>query len=329
MPPQPPAVPFLRHSPTGQPNPAADEGHRRSTGALPAPAGRASKSRYRPAVPDIAPSEQARRARVEQILRDCGSVLVACSGGVDSVLVAAVAARVLGARAVAATAVSPSLADGELADARAAAAAAGIRHLEVSTGEVDDPAYAANTLERCFHCKDTAYGTFTALAVREGIAVVVDGTNADDRGDFRPGRRAAREHRVRSPLAEAGMGKAEIRAWARELGLAVWDKPAAACLSSRIPYGSPVTAEKLSQIDQAEAVLKALGFRQCRVRHHGSVARIEVDAAMLPELCAKRAAVAQGLKDAGFAYVTADLEGFRSGSLNEVIEAEPDDDEDE
>jgi pyridinium-3,5-biscarboxylic acid mononucleotide sulfurtransferase len=260
-----------------------------------------------------------RRTRVEEILVSCGSVLVACSGGVDSVLLAAIAARVLGDKAMAATAVSPSLASSELEDARAASMAAGIRHIEVPTNEIENPAYAANASDRCFHCKDTAYSTFTELAAREGIAVVVDGTNADDSGDFRPGRKAAREHGVRSPLAEAGMTKQEIRDWARELGLAVWDKPAAACLSSRVPYGSPVTVEKLNRIDQAESALKALGFRQCRVRDHGTVARVEIETALLPKLLENREIVVAGLKKAGFSYVSLDLEGFRSGSMNEVI----------
>jgi uncharacterized protein len=238
---------------------------------------------------------------------------------VDSALLAAVAARVLGDRAAAATAVSPSLAPGELDDARAVAAAVGIRHIEVATREVEDPAYAANTPERCFHCKDTAYGVFTELAERERFAVVVDGTNADDRGDFRPGRRAAREHGVRSPLAEAGMGKQEVREWARELGLAVWDKPAAACLSSRIPYGTEVTPERLRQVGEAEAGVKRLGFAQCRVRHHGDVARLEIEPEVIGEALIRREEIAAAVKAAGFLYVALDLEGFRSGSMNEGI----------
>ena len=169
------------------------------------------------------PDYQARRERVAAILRTCGSVLVACSGGVDSVLLATVAARVLGNMAVAATAVSASLATGELADARAAMRAAGIRHIEVTTGEIDDPAYAANATDRCYHCKNISYANFRELAAREGLAVIIDGTNGDDSTDFRPGRRAASEHGVRSPLAEAGLTKAEIRQWARDLGLALWD----------------------------------------------------------------------------------------------------------
>jgi uncharacterized protein len=238
---------------------------------------------------------------------------------VDSVLLAAVAARTLGDKAVAATAVSPSLASGELEDARAAAKAAGIRHIEVATAEIDNPAYAKNSPNRCFHCKDTAYDAFTALATNEGIAVVIDGTNADDSVDFRPGRKAAHAHGVRSPLAEASMTKKDIRDWAKELGLDVWDKPAAACLSSRVPYGSPVTVEKLRRIDQAEAALKQLGFRQCRVRDHDTVARIEIPAGEFPNILEHRDSILAACRKAGFTYISLDLEGFRSGSMNEVI----------
>lgn len=267
----------------------------------------------------MASPDHSRRERVESILQECGSVLVALSGGVDSVLLAAVAGRVLGERAAAATAVSPSLASSELADARAAASAVGIRHLEIETDELDKPAYAANAPDRCFHCKDTAYEVFTAIAGREGIAVVIDGTNADDTGDHRPGRQAARAHGVRSPLAEAGMTKNEIRDWARELELSQWDKPAAACLASRIPYGSEVTREKLQRVERAEVALKALGFRQCRVRDHGAVARIEIEPERIEAFVAHRESVAATLKSVGFAYVSLDLEGFRSGSLNETL----------
>lgn len=267
--------------------------------------------------------DELRRAQVEDILRECGSVLVACSGGVDSVLVAAVAARVLGDRAIAATAVSPSLAAAELEDARASARAVGIRHLEVPTDELDNPDYVANASDRCFHCKDTAYATFTALAAREGLAMVVDGTNADDLADHRPGRRAAAQHRVRSPLAEAGLGKPEIRAWARELGLDVWDKPAAACLSSRIPYGSPVTREKLARIERAERAIRALGFLQCRVRDHDGMARLEVERHELERALHERERIVTAVRDAGFTFVTLDLEGFRSGSLNATLPIHP------
>jgi len=188
-----------------------------------------------------------------------------------------------------------------------------------ATDEVEDPAYAANTVERCFHCKDTAYGVFTGLAEREGFAAVVDGTNADDKGDYRPGRRAASEHGVRSPLAEAGMGKQEVREWAKELGLSVWDKPAAACLSSRIPYGTEVTPDRLRKVAEAEAGVKRLGFAQCRVRYHGDVARIEIEPERINDALMRRQEISEAVKAAGFLYVSLDLDGFRSGSMNEGI----------
>jgi len=243
-------------------------------------------------------------------------VVVAFSGGVDSALVAAVAARALGDRALAVTAVSPSLPPGELEQARLVAAEIGIRHRSVRTDEVRREAYLANGPDRCYHCKTELYGVLGRVAADEGLPVVASGANADDLGDVRPGLAAAEEHGVRHPLIETGFTKLDIREASRELGLPTWDKPQSACLSSRIPFGVRITVEELSRVGRAERALKDLGFRQVRVRVHGDVARVEVDPADMARLVERREEVAAALTALGFRFVTVDLEGFRSGSMN-------------
>jgi pyridinium-3,5-biscarboxylic acid mononucleotide sulfurtransferase len=256
--------------------------------------------------------------RLHSVLASTGGAVVAFSGGTDSALVAAVAARSLGPRAVAVTAVSPSLPPGELEEARRLAAIVGIRHRSVRTHEVELEAYLENGRDRCYHCKDELYGTLSRVAAQEGLPAVVSGANVDDLGDYRPGLRAAGEHGVRHPLVEAGFTKAEVREAARELGLPTWDKPASACLSSRIAHGVRISVEELSKVGRAERALKGLGFRQVRVRVHGDLARVEVDppdVARLADPSIREQAVGV-LKGLGYRYVTLDLEGFRSGSMN-------------
>jgi uncharacterized protein len=264
------------------------------------------------------PITQERYERLQQILREMGSVLVAFSGGVDSALVLKVAHDVLGDRAVAATGESDSLAESEEMDAAALAVEIGARHVVVRTDELNDPRYVANDRSRCFWCKTELFTKLNDLAAREGLAYVVDGNNADDLGDFRPGMAAGHGLGARSPLQEAGLTKADIRAIARELGVRVWDKPAAPCLSSRIAYGQAVTPEKLRQIGQAESYLRGLGLREFRVRHHDQIARIEVKPDDIALVVEHREGIVARLKELGFAYATLDLQGFRSGSLNEV-----------
>ncbi|MCY3920179.1 MAG: ATP-dependent sacrificial sulfur transferase LarE [Chloroflexi bacterium] len=264
---------------------------------------------------DLPRAQAERLTALRGIVAGYGRAVVAFSGGVDSALVAAVAAEQLGDDALAVTAQSPSLPGAELEAARELATAIGIRHRVVRTDELARPGYVANAGDRCYHCKSELYGHLGPIAAESG-AVICNGTNRDDLGDYRPGLRAAAEGGVRSPLVEAGCGKADVRALARRLGLPVWDKPAAACLASRVPVGTPVSAPLLGEIEAAEAVLRGLGLRQVRVRHHGEIARIETDADGMAIVAREREAVERRLRGLGFRFVTLDLGGYRTGSLN-------------
>ena len=256
--------------------------------------------------------------RLHEAISATEGVVVAYSGGIDSTVVAAVAARALGDRAIAVTAVSPSLPPGEAGEARRLAARLGIRHRMVRTHEVERPDYLANGTDRCYHCKTELYDVLARIAEEGDFPVVVSGANLDDLGDFRPGLTAAAEHGVRHPLVETGMTKSDVREAARELAIPSWDKPASACLASRIPFGVTITVEELSKVGRAERAVKDLGFHQCRVRAHGDVARIEVEAADVARLAEPdvRERVIQALHALGYRYVAVDLEGFRSGSMN-------------
>jgi uncharacterized protein len=267
----------------------------------------------------------ARAGRLQEILSGYQSVLIAFSGGVDSAYLAIAAAGVLGDRALAVTADSASYPDTHRQLALSIARDFGFAHEVIHTTELERPEYRANPANRCYYCKDELYGRLAALARERGLAVVVDGNNVDDRGDYRPGRQAAREHGVRSPLDEAGLTKDDIRELARAAGLASWDEPASACLSSRIPYGNEVTDERLRQIERAETVLRNLGFRVFRVRHHNDTARLEIAKAEMPRALDPdvNAQLVSSLKALGYQYVSLDLQGYRLGSLNEALRLRP------
>jgi pyridinium-3,5-biscarboxylic acid mononucleotide sulfurtransferase len=271
----------------------------------------------------LSESLAAKRERLLALIRGYESCAVAYSGGVDSAVVAKAAQLALAERAVAVTGVSESLAESELEQAEAVAQTIGIRHERIDLHELANPAYAANAPDRCFHCKTELYTQLDGLAERFGVAVVASGTNADDLGDYRPGLQAAAEHGVHSPLAECGITKAEVRELAAAWGLPVADKPASPCLSSRIAYGQEVTPERLRMIDSAEHIVRSLGIRVCRVRYHaGDLARIEVPAEWIGRLCEPetRTMLADQLRLLGFKAITIDLDGFRSGSLNDAIQ---------
>ena len=264
---------------------------------------------------------QDKLTRLRARLAELGSVLVCYSGGVDSAFVLAVAHEVLGPRAVGMTAVSPSLPPREREEAIEIARSIGADHRLVESSEMDDPSYVANNPDRCFHCKSELYRIASVKRVEWGLGTILNGVNQDDLGDYRPGIEAAKNAGVASPLVELGFTKDDVRAGAEAMGLPVWNKPAAACLSSRIPYGTSVTRERLDQIGGFEASLKSLGFRQVRVRYHGELARIELsleEIARATDATARDAIVAAGKKH-GFRYVTLDLGGYRMGSHNEVL----------
>ena len=280
---------------------------------------------YQPSIDLEAPLE-AKTQFLQRTLSGLDRAVVAYSGGVDSTFLAKMAYDALGGQAMAVTAVSPSLAGAERDDATRFAAQIGIRHEFIETREMDNPAYRANDSSRCFHCKAELFDRLREFVAERGVQHMLYGPVIDDLGDFRPGMAASRERGARAPLVEAGLRKAEVRELSKRLGLSSWDKPAVACLSSRVAYGSQVTVEKLRQIEDAEALLRAESFRELRVRHHGPIARIEVpesELARFTQDSARRQRIIQGLKTLGFTYVTLDLQGFRSGAMNEALPVIP------
>jgi uncharacterized protein len=274
----------------------------------------------------VDPALERKQQRLFELLANMGDVLVAYSGGTDSAFLAWAANRVLGAKALAVTADSASIPESHKRDAVAFAAEYGIRHRMVKTAEFENVEYTRNDANRCFHCKDELFKRMNEIGAELGVGTIAYGVNVDDTGDFRPGHRAADKHAVRAPLLEAELAKSEIRELSRVAGLSTWDRPAAACLSSRIPYGTKVTPENLRQVERGEEALAQLGFRVYRVRHHGALARIEIGREELARALSldMAATLVETFRDIGYQYVALDLAGYRQGSLNEVLDSESD-----